>query len=76
MDTDQHELDRRFELDARALALKFATEQVRFAFDKDKPPVHETTLEAARAYYDFLSTPPYSPPQDMRNNLVRRDDGS
>lgn len=56
MDADEKkEADRRFKLDVRALALKFATEQMRLSFDKDRPPIYEPTIEAAKVYYEFLN---------------------
>lgn len=72
----------RIELDRRALALREAADSVKFDFkreEEDSRPVYERVTEAAMYYYDFLCNPPIippNPPQDMRNNLVRRNDGS
>jgi hypothetical protein len=52
----------RLELDRRALAIQYAKDAARIDFRTDKdpnpPPEHERVLEAARAYYAFLSDGP------------------
>lgn len=52
----------RLELDRRALAIQYAKDTVKFDLRTDKnpnpPPEHEGVLEAARAYYAFLTDGP------------------